>query len=207
MNPVVAGLVADPAVFRWSGHREIVRRLRRPLIDIDEVLRVFGNTRRSARLRYGRTLNGAVDESWIGEAPGSLPWWRLGRPPKSDSEDPETSGEGKKREALKRQGLERPDLDEEAFVRLGASFLRVDFDELRGRGRSWAVVEARELLAALGVERYGLVVKRLAAVLRKHPVTASGWVMRGVQKRYSDREFNERYESLDRVLAQGEREN
>jgi len=206
MNPVVAKLVSDPADYRWSGHREIVKRLRRTLIDKDEVLRIFGKTRRIARARYVNCLEGAVDQPWVGEAPGSLPWWRLGRPPKGDAEDPESSGENVRREALERHGLERPDLDEEDFVRLGASFLGIELDELRGRNRSGAVVEVRELLAALGVERYGLVVKRLAAVLRKHPVTASGWVMRGVQKRHADRAFNERYEALDQFLVRGERE-
>ena len=72
---------------------------------------------------------------------------------------------------MERQGLERQDLDEEDFVRLGASFPGVGNDEVRGRGLSAPVVEARELLAA---------------VMRKHPVTASGWVIRGVQKSYAD---------------------
>jgi REP element-mobilizing transposase RayT len=88
LNPVTAGLVDDPAEHPWSGHRELVGMERDPVVDVDEVLRVFGTTRRGARSAYVRRLKVAVEEEWIGEAPGRLPWWRLGRPPKSEDEDP-----------------------------------------------------------------------------------------------------------------------
>ncbi len=51
--------------------------------------------------------------------------------------------------------------------------LGIGFDELAGRGRKPEVVRARELLTVLGVERYGLLVKEIAAALHKHPVTAT----------------------------------
>ncbi len=38
-------------------------------------------------------------ETWIGEVPGRLHWWRLGHPPKSEGEEPETAvRERRKRE-------------------------------------------------------------------------------------------------------------
>jgi hypothetical protein len=81
--------VDDPAEYPWSGHGEILGRVKKPIVDVDEALRVFGATRRSARAAYVRRLKGAVEAEWIGEAPGRLPWWRLGRPPKGEDEDPE----------------------------------------------------------------------------------------------------------------------
>jgi hypothetical protein len=99
--------------------------------------------------------------------------------------------------------LERPRLSEEEFLRLGADALAVDFENLRGRGRSDTTVRALEMLVALGAERWGLQVKAMAGVLEKHPVTASGWVMRGIERRQSDPEFQTRFEKLDRALAQG----
>jgi REP element-mobilizing transposase RayT len=89
LNPMSAGLVDDPAEYPWSGHGEILGRVKKPIVDVDEALRVFGATRRSARAAYVRRLKGAVEAEWIGEAPGRLPWWRLGRPPKGEDEDPE----------------------------------------------------------------------------------------------------------------------
>ena len=38
LNPVVAGFVSDPADHKWSGHRELAKRSRNPLIDFDDVL-------------------------------------------------------------------------------------------------------------------------------------------------------------------------
>jgi len=62
-------------------------------------------------------------------------------------------------------------------------------------------VRARELLAAFGVERYGLQVKRIAAILDKPPVTGSTWVMRGIQSRKNDPKYRKLYEWLDSELA------
>ncbi len=88
LNPVQAGLVSDPAQYSWSGHRELLGKVKNPIVDVDEVLRVFGTTRRTARAAYVRRLKGSLEEMWVGEEPGRLPWWRLGRPPKGEDEDP-----------------------------------------------------------------------------------------------------------------------
>ena len=49
LNPVAAGIVDDPAEYEWSGHLDLLGRRRKLIVDVDEVLRVFGRTRRSAR--------------------------------------------------------------------------------------------------------------------------------------------------------------
>jgi len=67
LNPVSAGVVDDPAEYRWSGHREIVGRTRNPITDVDEVLMQFGKTRRSARRSYVRAIKGTVGWRGAGE--------------------------------------------------------------------------------------------------------------------------------------------
>lgn len=200
LNPVVCGMVDDPAGYRWSGHRALIGKLKNPVVDVDEVLRLFGKTRRSARSAYARAMRGMREEEWIGERPGALPWWRLGRPPRRELEDPEISGRDQRKEDGDRQDRDRPDLTVEEFLQIGAEILGVEVDELAGRGRSTRVTRARELLAVTGVERYGLRVKDLAEHLKKHPVTATGWVMRGVKRRHEDREASDRIERLDQAL-------
>ncbi len=111
------------------------------------------------------------------------------------------SGRSKRLEDSSRRLLERPALREEEFLRLGTEALGADFEELRGRGRSPTTVRAREMLAALGAERWGMRVRAVAEALGKHPVTASGWVMRGIARRQQDPEFAARYDELDRQLA------
>ena len=61
-----------------------------------------------------------------------------------------------------------------AFLEKGADRLEVEMEDLAGRGQQEDLVRARLLLATLGVERYGIQVKALAATLGKHQVTGSG---------------------------------
>ena len=73
LNPVVAGIVDDPAVHRWSGHLELLGKVKKPITDVDEVLMLFGKTRRTARRAYVRAMKGTIAEPWAGEGPGRLP--------------------------------------------------------------------------------------------------------------------------------------
>jgi putative transposase len=200
LNPVAAGIVDDPAEYEWSGHLDLLGRRRKPIVDVDEVLRVFGRTRRSARAAYVRRLKGAVEEEWIGEEPGGLPWWRLGRPPKGESEDPEDTV--RKRREKERLGPEwRPEVDVDTFIVRVAEFLGLDAHDLRSSSRSEELVEARELLMTLGVERYRLKVKALAEHLRKSPDGMSHALARGVRKRAQNDDFRNRLNNLDHAIT------
>jgi len=201
LNPVTARLVEDPEKYQWSGHRDIQGLRRNPIVDVDEVLRLFGNTRQGARRAYTKAIRGARDAEWIGEQPGHLPWWRLGRPPSSELEDPAAAGQAKREEDARRRMRERPRLETEELVGMAAEAIGIDVEELKGRSKRGEVSRARELLAVLGVERYGMRVKDLAEVLDKHPVTVTGWVMRGVRRRAEDAETAARLEALDLRLS------
>ena len=41
LNPVVAGLVDDPAQHTFCGHRELLGKVTKPLIDVESVLGLF----------------------------------------------------------------------------------------------------------------------------------------------------------------------
>jgi len=206
LNPVSAGIVDDPAEYRWSGHREILGRTRKPVTDVDEVLMLFGKTRRSARQTYVRAIKGTVAEPWVGEGPGRLPWWRLGRPKAEEEESPAPDSTVAFIDELGRStGLERPALSAAEFVEQAADFLGVRLGNLAGRGRAPDVVRAREMLATLGVERYGLRVKDIAAEFRKSAEAGSRMVSRGIERRRGDAKFREEFEGLDQRVAQGAR--
>lgn len=203
LNPVSAGVVTDPAEYRWTGHRDLIGRVGKPIVDVDEVLHQFGGTRRTARSRYVRALKGAAEEDWAGERPGGLPWWRLGRPPTGEEQKvPKPDSVKAFVDVLGRStGLERSAMAVEDFVEQGSRLLGVSVDELAGRGRSPAVVRARVLLATLGVERHGLRVNGLARVIHKSPEAVSRCVSRGGQLRQADAEFKARFNELDQLLA------
>ena len=201
LNPVTAGVVDDPAEYRWSGHRELLKKTKRPIIDTDEVLRLFGTSRRAARAAYVRQLKGALEDEWIGEEPGRLPWWRLGRPTKEDTEDPETTI----RERLAREEAGpawRPAIDAETFVARSAVHLEIDLGDLKSRHRGERLVRARELLMTLGVERFGLKVKDLARVLEKTADGMTQTIARGSRRKNEDRAFRKDLEALDSVVAE-----
>jgi REP element-mobilizing transposase RayT len=201
LNPVAAGIVDDPADYRWSGHLDLLGERRKPIVDVDEVLRVFGRTRRSARAAYVRRIKGAVEEEWIGEEPGRLPWWRLGRPPKAELEDPED--EVRERREKERMGPEwRPEVDVDTFVSKVSELLGLDEQDLRSSSRAVELVEGREILMTLGVERYRLRVKELAESVRKSPDGMSQALARGVKRRAQDAEFRNRLVDLDHAVAE-----
>jgi putative transposase len=202
LNPVTAGMVDDPANYPWSGHRELLGKVKDPIVDVDEVLRVFGTTRRSSRAAYVRRLKGSFDEQWIGEEPGRLPWWRLGRPPKGEDEDPETAVR-ERREREDRGPGWRPSFTAEEFVLYGAEMLGVEADALRSRRQDRGLARMRELLMILGVERYGLKLKDLAKELKKSPDGMTKTVARAAKKRSEDAEFLGDLNDLDRLLAGG----
>jgi REP element-mobilizing transposase RayT len=200
LNPVSAGLVADPADYPWSGHLDLLGKRKRPIVDVDAVLRVFGKTRRSARAAYVRELNVVEEEEWIGERPGRLPWWRLGRPPKGDQQDPEDAI--RRRRKRESQGPDwRPEISEDEFIRRGCLILGFDVDELRSRQRQEKIVIGRELLMVLGVERYNLQVKKLALQLARSSAGMSKALARGIQKRNSDDTFRKKLDELDQRIA------
>ena len=87
------------------------------------------------------------------------------------------------------------------MLRRGGGLLGVGFEDLAGRGKAPEIVRARELLTVLGVERYGLRVKEIAAALAEHPATATGWVMRGVRRRHETPEEAACLEGLDKALS------
>jgi len=199
LNPVTAGLVKDPGEYRWSGHLEILGKVKETIVNGDEVLALFGRTRGAARRAYGRRLRGALEEEWIGEAPGWLPWWRVGRP-RREEEDLQAKVRREQENAW-REPVERFEIAADAFVERGAEVMGVSLEELRGRFRSPRVVEAREVLSIVGVERYGLKVKDLSRELAKSPATISKAISRALRRRLVDPQYRKALEDLDQAIA------
>ncbi|MCP4900767.1 MAG: hypothetical protein GY906_27700, partial [bacterium] len=57
LNPVAAGVVDNPGEYPWSGHRELLStRKKKRIVDQDETLLLFGQTRRAALSTYRKSL-------------------------------------------------------------------------------------------------------------------------------------------------------
>ena len=197
LNPVVAGLVDDPADFGFSGHREILGKVKQPLIDVDGVLVAFGDTVRTARQGYVRAIKGARHEEWQGERPGRLPWWRheVDRPVEPAAPPAWVDELGRS------TGLERRRMDPAEFVSRSSEILGTTAAAVAGPGKGREISRQRYLIAALGIERWGIKAKSLARLVGRLPEAVSRWGSRGAEMRQQSEDFKESYENLDRRLA------
>jgi REP element-mobilizing transposase RayT len=204
LNPVTAGIVRDPGDYRFSGHGELVAPGRKQgLVDVDEALAVFGAGRREALQSYGLSISAATGEEWLAGEPGHLPWWRLGRPRSKLVDEPLELDDDRPRIGL--DGLstvrERPELEVDAFLERGAAALGQTVAELVGRSREARLVESRQILTMVAVERYGFLVKAMAAAFDRYVETASRWISRGMERREVDADFRQRVIDVDRAIA------
>ena len=201
LNPVVAGLVSDPAEYRYSGHREIVGKAKARLIDVGEVLVLFGGTAAQARRRYTRALRGAREASWIGDEPGRLPWWRWGRAPSTEEDLTLRSDLPFIDELGRSTGRDRPVLAAEQLVARACDVLEVDREDLAGQGQLRQIVRKREAVALIAVERFAVRAKDLAIALAKNQDTVSRWLSRAAVRRREDESFARLIDELDRELS------
>jgi putative transposase len=188
LNPVAAGLVRDPARYRWSGHAEIAGHEDGGLVDTDESLLVFGETRGGAKRTYAQALTATAGEPWLGREPGSLPWWRGGNSP-GDLSLPQ--GEPRL-DALGASGaVERRVLAPDDYLVAAANVLDTGISTLAAPRSGRALTRQREILALVGVESFGVRVKDLAQRLGKNSGVVSRWANMGGERRAHDVEFRE----------------
>ncbi|MCP4901553.1 MAG: hypothetical protein GY906_31710 [bacterium] len=180
-------------------------RSKKPRIaDRDEALFVFGSSRGAALKRYRKAMEWNRDEHWVQGVPGTLPWWRLGRPPRKGS------GVSLKLDAERtRIGMDglstgpvRDAMPIEAFVECTVAELGCAPEQLASRTIEATVVEARETIALLGVERYGYKVKDLAAAFAKNPETVSRMIGRALHRKAGDKSYRRLLDKLDREVAE-----
>ena len=202
LNPVTAGLAEEVDQYRWSGHREIIGRRRNPIVAVDDVLLLYGQTRRRALRGYRSAMASAAGEDWIADGPGRLPWWRLGRPTEEERERLHRR-EGVHIDELGRSTARwRPKYAAAEWLNLACEHLKVDPEMLAGKGRDLEIVRVRELIGLVGIERFGVKVTELADALGKSRDGVSLWMRRGVTRRATDPEFASAAERLEFVASE-----
>jgi REP element-mobilizing transposase RayT len=199
LNPVRAGLVEDPADYVLSGHREIVRRTRRPLIDADDALLCFDERMKAARRAYLAGIRAGV-EGWKGKQPGPLTEGLRGLV-WADRELVSRTGTGASDDRQTLGVRERPHPDTEEFVAQSCGWMEIDVERVAGRTRDPETARARRIIATLGVERWGQRCVDLARVLHKNPHVVSWWVSQGCRQRREDPSFSSTIEELDDALS------
>ncbi len=197
LNPVAGGLVDRPADHVFGGHREIVKGVSNPVIDVDDCLLSFGQTQGEARTAYLSAIRLGCRElgkETEGEARSLRTWFQPDRDLAPDDTGPYIDVLGRS------TGPERRELSAEEFIERSASLLHIDLADLVGRSRKHNVVEARRLVVTLGRERWGQSTKGLAFALQKSADTVTYIQREGIRERLEDQMFLRRYEDLDAGL-------
>ena len=163
------------------------------MIDADLVDSFFGGTRRQALHSYVSLLKRERNERWVSGRLEQLPWWTA---------EPAVEKIGHGVDALGRSAVAmRQRCSAGEFLVRVEPLLGVEIREVAGAQRSAAVLVARELVAALAVERWGVGVKALADALGKSRDGVSHWVRRAAHRRAEEPAFARRLDELDRKLA------
>lgn len=196
LNPVRAGLVEDPADYALCGHRELVKKTRHPLTDVDQTLISFGSSLKEARKQYRARIRAALNQE---PSDGWEDLFGLLGPRDRDLEAPETASI----DALGRSaGRERPAVDPVRFLEAACSILDVESEVLASSRRDRKTAKLRKLVAAVAVERWGKRAGELAMLLNKHPVAVSRWVSDAARQRIEDRRYSEEIDALDQELSE-----
>lgn len=198
LNPVKAGIVDRPKMYRWSGHSDVLGHRKTPIAAVDDVLSIYGTSRRQALRGYRVALRDVRQSDWSDEGPGKLPWWRLGRPAAAAGLRPK--GHVMLDELGRPTSPYRERFDAETWLELTCRHFSVERGELSSRRRHPDIIRIRELVGLVGVERYGVRVKDLAALLGKSEDGVSLWVRRGARRREVDSGFAAEADDLDNAL-------
>jgi len=175
LNPVAAGLVEDPAAYRWSGHAALLGTRAARLMDVREALVGFGESAVAAREAYLEQVRVVAEARWHEKGVRSLPWWE-GVSNDDQLIELEVGGSAVnyRGDTLEVRSEERIELEDIALIVCKEADTTIE--ALQGRSRSTKVAAARKVFAVLAVEYLDHRVAEVAAFLAKHPGSVSRWL-------------------------------
>jgi REP element-mobilizing transposase RayT len=196
LNPVTADVVENPDDYVFCGHREIKRRIRTALVDMDETLLCFGSTKKEARRSYLSAMRVGAEPS---EDVRAVSW----HPFRFGSDDAlEIDRASPKIDFLGRStDLERPAMDPAVILEAACDLVGINSAIISSRVRDCRTAAARKLIVTLGVERWRRSRTGLARVLEKNPDMVSFWAGEGAKSRVNNPEYAAELDRLDEGLA------
>jgi len=201
LNPVAAGLVADPADYPLSGHREAIARRAPFLLDVKDLLELFGTTDPAAmRAEYLTWLRLVANERWLDQGPTELPWWR-------DAEHEEEIANphrhrGAETYDQRREENDRLFIDLDELLKRFEHVTGVSASDLRSTRRGPDLPNWRIDLTAIAVGRFGHRVCDVAKILEKNPGTVSRWLTKADSRLLQEPRYQAHLDDLDRRIQQ-----
>jgi REP element-mobilizing transposase RayT len=192
LNPVAAGVVRDPAEWRWSGHREMLGEADDPVSDVAAALAVFGEPAEAGQRSYLELVAGLAGKPWLACAPGRLPWWLAGR----RSRDAEAEARPRLDALRASTAPERPRLTAEELLRLAAVATGTSEADLVSVRSGADLTRRRELVALVAVEQFGVRVSALAAAVGRSAGAVSRWIGAAGERRARDAAYRRAADEL-----------
>jgi hypothetical protein len=161
LNPVRAGMVANPREYRWSGHRAYVGIESLPWLETDWVLSRFAKRRKTCQQRYEAFVLAGRDEGHRSE-------FHRG------SEDGRVLADDRfLEEILHKPVPNQPDVSLDTIVAYVSRQYAVSEEDLRGASRNRMLSEARSVVGWLSCRLKVASIKDVASYFRRDPSTFS----------------------------------
>jgi hypothetical protein len=166
---------------------------------VDRTLSLYGSTEQDARHSYLESLKSddPLVASWLGEAPGRLPWW-----PRKASREIEVEVHPGPDVLARSTGIVRGSVSACRFLEAACRILDFETTVLASGTRTPANTRIRWLVAGVAAERWRVGTKAMAMYLGRKPSVVTAWIARSARERARNREFGDAFEALDRGLAQ-----
>jgi REP element-mobilizing transposase RayT len=200
LNPVVAGIVEDPADFRYSGHRELLGFCKPLVIDRRTTLDAFCPSDEEDLIEaYLEWIRSVAESKWATTEIKELPWWN---PPK-DLEEIADAERHLKATAFDGTSLaeNRIEIDIDDFALRFEQAAGLTVRELATRSSSKNQIQGRIEFATLAISRYGYRVCDVADLIHKHRSPITLWLNKGLLAENTSPEFARRLDQLDERIS------
>jgi hypothetical protein len=200
LNPVAAGIVADPSEYGPTGHRALLGVEEPKLINTRAALLCFDEDPLKARNIYQASVRTVAEARWLSADVRDLPWWR------TVPDDDETVLRHLAPDNAELFNGEPPPTLEvrpplESIIEIADDYLGLAPGQLAGRGRTRYESWCRCLVTTVTVGHLGYRAKDLAEHLDKSSVSVSRWLGEGMQLQLIDSGFRRRLRDLRDVLG------
>lgn len=189
LNPVRAGLVADPAAYPHSGHRAYLGKADVPWLHRDWVLGQFASTESAAQRRYRRFIAAGMTEGHRVDLYQGGPDNRI----LGDDRFAEAVERTARREVRRHVPLER-------VVTAGAEVAAIALDRLCSASRDRASARARALVAYVVLAQDLGTLTALSRILQRDVATLSNGARMVREQLPEDAVLRERVAMLTRIL-------
>lgn len=186
LNPVMAGVVDDPAMYKLSGHRPLIGISDPILVDVRAALMCFSTERREARQVYLDHVRSVAEAKWAHQTLRKLPWWRVVTDDHQTVTEEAAPSEARTFDDRHPnfQRLERGTV--ECLLRRAAPLLGCRLCEIKGPGRGSDVAQARRRFAFIAALRFNHSLKSIGEAVGKSSSQVSRWLTHQIDVYYSD---------------------